>query len=167
VTRDSHAVDAWAIMAKKKIVIVEDELITAAHIEAVLADAGYEVSRIARSGEEAIRAVRETGPDLVLMDIMLAGGINGIEAVRSFRESHDVPVIYMTSNTDSATVEISRSSSKRSLMTGKNAAISWRDAGGKTAISCGVTCHFRRSGWTASRSTRSSCAASCRIESAR
>jgi len=69
---------------------------------------GYEVYRTVYSGEDAVAAVDEFEPDLILMDILLSKEMDGIEAARLIRRRHDVPIIYMTANADAATVERAR-----------------------------------------------------------
>jgi len=83
-------------MSKAKILVVEDEWIIANDIKDSLIDMGYRVSAIAASGEEALAKVEEEPPDLVLMDIVLKGKMNGIETAREIRAQRDIPVIYLT-----------------------------------------------------------------------
>ncbi len=97
-------------MKKKRIIIVEDESIIGMDIRDVLVNLGYEVSALIPSGEEAVRVVRETRPDLVLMDIIIPGKIDGIEAAKIIRDRTNIPVVYMTGNVDLATVERARES---------------------------------------------------------
>ncbi|MEJ2033506.1 MAG: response regulator [Deltaproteobacteria bacterium] len=81
---------------KPKILVVEDEWIIANDIKDSLAEMGYRVTAIAASGEDAIARVEEELPDLILMDIVLKGKMNGIETTRAIRARHDIPVIYLT-----------------------------------------------------------------------
>jgi two-component system response regulator AtoC len=87
-------------MTIPKILIVEDEFIVARDLKKRLAQFGYEVAGTVASGEEAIIAAEERRPDLVLMDIMLEGNIDGIEAAKSIRDKLNIPVIYLTSHSD-------------------------------------------------------------------
>lgn len=91
-------------MCKKKILIVEDELITAMHIHDVLVGRGYQVDDIITSGEKAVARAREQNPDLILMDIMLEGDMDGIQAVQEIVSTQDIPVIYMTAHSDESTL---------------------------------------------------------------
>jgi PAS domain S-box-containing protein len=84
--------------------IVEDENIVAADMRERLKALGYEVVALVNSGEKAVRVAEETSPDLVLMDIMLKGGMDGVEASRQIRQRIDVPVIYLTACTDDLTL---------------------------------------------------------------
>jgi len=70
-----------------RILIVEDERITAADLEEVLKDLGYEVSAVVSSGESAIREAERNPPDLVLMDIRIKGEMDGTEAARLLRNA--------------------------------------------------------------------------------
>lgn len=80
----------------RKILIVEDEMITAFDLGNQLRRLGYRVSALAKSGEEAVRLAAELDPDLVIMDVNLAGAMNGIEASRRIQETRRIPVIYLT-----------------------------------------------------------------------
>ena len=83
-------------MAKARILIVEDEAIVAADIKGTLKGLGYDVSAIAFSGEEALRKTEELHPDVVLMDIVLRGQMDGIEAAQKIYERFGIPSIFMT-----------------------------------------------------------------------
>jgi PAS domain S-box-containing protein len=83
-------------MASETILIVEDDAILAAHLEDTLAHLGYSALAPVATGEMAIEAVRTRKPDLVVMDIELAGDVNGIEAAERIGFFSDVPVIYLT-----------------------------------------------------------------------
>ncbi|OAB63065.1 hybrid sensor histidine kinase/response regulator [Leptolyngbya valderiana BDU 20041] len=92
-------------MSEIRILIVEDEAIVADDIAYRLENLGYEIADIVASGEEAIESATDYLPDLVLMDIMLQGEIDGIEAARTIRERLELPVVYLTANADRATLE--------------------------------------------------------------
>jgi signal transduction histidine kinase len=92
-------------MSKPKILIVEDEWIIGSNIQEALVVLGYDVTSIAQSGGAALEKARKESPDLILMDINLQGGMDGIEAADRIQSFLDVPVIYMTSFTDEKTVE--------------------------------------------------------------
>lgn len=92
-------------MSMSRVLIVEDESIVAADIAECLQIAGYAVSEIVASGEEGIESVRTNKPDLVLMDIMLQGAIDGIAAATTIRELADIPVVFLTAHADRATLE--------------------------------------------------------------
>lgn len=88
--------------------IVEDELIAATDIQEQLEDAGYEVTGIARSYEEALALFQETSPDLVLLDIQLDGDKDGIEVARKLNKLSLVPIVYITGNAEDETMRRAR-----------------------------------------------------------
>jgi diguanylate cyclase (GGDEF)-like protein/PAS domain S-box-containing protein len=88
----------------QSILVVEDERIVALDIKNRLKKLGYVVTGTAASGEAALAACRDDPPSLVLMDIFLDGGMDGIEAARLIRERHDIPVVYITSHDDQKTL---------------------------------------------------------------
>ena len=90
---------------KPKILIVEDERIIALETKHRLESMGYDISAIVSSGEEAIRNARELQPDLVLMDIILKGEIDGVEAAGQIRTCFDIPVVYATASVTDAGLE--------------------------------------------------------------
>jgi|GEM_PF-354643 len=92
-------------MSRARILIVEDEGIIAQDIQSTLEKLGYEVPAIAVVGEEAIEKAAELQPDLVLMDIVLSGGMDGVEAATHIRERLHIPVIFLTAHSDSATLQ--------------------------------------------------------------
>lgn len=91
-------------MTTAKILIVEDENIVARIISHAIRNLGYEEAAIANSGEEALEATAQLKPDLVLMDIYLAGEIDGIEAAQQIRDRFRIPVVYLTAFGDIETV---------------------------------------------------------------
>jgi PAS domain S-box-containing protein len=91
-------------MDKKKILVVEDEFVTASDIKATLEGLGFEVPGTVDTGEEAVKAAEQYIPDLILMDIILKGEMNGITAAGIIRQKYDIPVIYLTGQSDDATI---------------------------------------------------------------
>ncbi len=83
-------------MTKKRIMIVEDETITSMSEQQMLENLGYEVTGIAFTGEDAVQRAGADKPDLVLMDIILMGDMDGREATLKIRELYQIPVIYVT-----------------------------------------------------------------------
>jgi len=81
---------------KKKILIVEDEVMLSAWLKIQIEDEGYLVCGCITTGEEAIEFVQSTTPDLILMDINLVGKIDGIEAAEVITEKSNIPIIFMT-----------------------------------------------------------------------
>jgi two-component system cell cycle sensor histidine kinase/response regulator CckA len=87
-----------------RVLVVEDEAIVAMDISASLRVLGYEVEGPASTGAEAVGLALRTRPDLVLMDIMLRGGMDGVEAARRIREATGAPVVYLTAYADESTL---------------------------------------------------------------
>jgi len=87
-------------MGETKILVVEDEAITGMDIQRSLVEMGYSVVAIATTGELAVRKASELHPDLILMDIMLAGKMNGIEAAEEIKQQLRIPVIYLSAYSD-------------------------------------------------------------------
>jgi DNA-binding response OmpR family regulator len=82
------------------IVIVEDYQIVAMHVRAVLERAGFKVPAAFATGEEFIEYMENSKPDLVLMDVMLDGDLDGINTVDILRKKHNLPVIFLTALSD-------------------------------------------------------------------
>jgi diguanylate cyclase (GGDEF)-like protein/PAS domain S-box-containing protein len=92
-------------MNKRRILVVEDERLVARHIENMVRGLGYQVAGVAATGEDAIRITLESLPDLVLMDIMLRGDMDGIAASEQIWDKAAIPVVYLTAYADEATLE--------------------------------------------------------------
>ncbi len=92
-------------MAKKRILIVEDEFIVAQDIRSSLDRLGYAVCGVASTGETAIRMAVELRPDAILMDVVLKGDMDGIETTRHIRGKVGIPVIYLSAYADVGTLE--------------------------------------------------------------
>ncbi|MDO8874337.1 MAG: response regulator [Methanoregula sp.] len=92
-------------MTDFRIFIVEDEAIVADDIAETLRSLGYRVAGTAISGETAIEKILETRPDLVLMDIHLAGKMDGIHTAGELHKTSDIPVIYLTAYADKDLLE--------------------------------------------------------------
>lgn len=92
-------------MANEKILVVEDERIVALDIKHSLESFGYVVPCIASTGEDAIQLAKRHKPDLVLMDIVLKGDIDGIEAATVINSNYRIPVVYLTAYSDERTLQ--------------------------------------------------------------
>jgi len=88
-----------------RILIVEDEKIIARGLSDVLVHLGYTVVAAVASGEEAIQKATDLHPDLVLMDIVLKGRMDGIEAARQIRDGLDIPSIFLTAYSEDEIVQ--------------------------------------------------------------
>lgn len=93
-------------MAPLRVLIVEDEAITAMMLKQSLIASGFEVLGVAATGEDAIIAAKKSPPDLVLMDIRLADGIDGITAAVTI--NNNIPIIFMTAFVDKVTITRAR-----------------------------------------------------------
>jgi PAS domain S-box-containing protein len=91
-------------MVKAKILVVEDEGIVAKDIQSTLIQFGYEVPEVVGSGEEAIQATYRHDPDLVLMDIMIRGDLDGIDAAEIIHNQFNIPVVFLTAYSDEETL---------------------------------------------------------------
>ncbi len=89
----------------RSILVVEDERIVAQDIKKRLEDLGYTVLSVVSSGERAIQKAEKEDPDLVLMDIVLKGKLDGIEAAEHIRSHFDIPVVFLTAYADEKTLE--------------------------------------------------------------
>ena len=84
----------------KRVLIVEDEPLTAMVEQSIVTKLGYEVTGISLSGEAAIQAVKRSPPDVILMDIKLSGEMDGSQAAQIIRRDLDIPVIFITAYGD-------------------------------------------------------------------
>ncbi|WP_187262524.1 LytR/AlgR family response regulator transcription factor [Pontibacter beigongshangensis] len=91
-------------MTKPKILISEDEVIIAEDLAACLEELGYETCAI-DSGEDTINMIRETKPDLVLLDINLRGKADGIDIGLLIKTEFKIPFIFLTAYADKATID--------------------------------------------------------------
>ena len=92
-------------MKKVKALIVEDEIFVARDLQMHLEQMGYSTTSIATSGEQAIQEIENEVPDLVLMDIVLQEGMDGIETAEIIRSRFDIPVIFLTAHGDNTIFE--------------------------------------------------------------
>ena len=92
-------------LPSKRLLLVEDEFLSALELEENLRQLGYEIPAIADNGEEAVRRAGELLPDLILMDITLKGPMDGIQAAAKLQKSHPaIPIIYLTAHADDKTL---------------------------------------------------------------
>ncbi len=91
-------------MAQTSVLVVEDESIVSKDIQHSLKKLGYHVAGAASSGEQAVKLAIDTQPDIILMDIMLKGEMNGIEAAGQIRAETNIPVIFLTAYADESTL---------------------------------------------------------------
>ncbi|MCG6536732.1 MAG: response regulator, partial [Syntrophales bacterium LBB04] len=92
-------------MNREKIMVVEDEWVVADQLCRHLQDLGYTISSTASTGDEAIRKAEADSPDLILMDIVLKGKMDGIEAADRINSQFNIPMIYLTAYTNPEYIE--------------------------------------------------------------
>ena len=91
--------------AHRRALIVEDEPLFAMGLAADMQALGFDTCDLAANGQDAFLQAMEDAPDIVLMDVNLEGGLEGIEAARWLREVCDIPVVFITAYTDPDTIE--------------------------------------------------------------
>ena len=92
-------------MTAPKILIAEDDAVLLMDLRQLLADLGYEVQDVVSTGEAAVAAVAVQRPDLILMDIKLAGAMSGVTAAEQIHAATDLPIVFLTSYSESAWFE--------------------------------------------------------------
>ena len=103
-------------MRLPRILIVEDEPIIAADLQDRLEQLNYAVIGNVDSGEEALRHIAREQPDLILMDVQLAGVLDGVETAITIRKNYDIPLIFLTSNSDDGTFGRARQAAPRAFL---------------------------------------------------
>jgi two-component system, response regulator PdtaR len=92
-------------LLNSKILIVENERLVADDIKHLLEDLGYDVVGISGDGADALKKTDEIKPDLILMDIILTGDVDGIETAQQINELYSIPFIYLTAYYDDEILE--------------------------------------------------------------
>lgn len=95
-------------MKRKKIHIVEDQLIITMDLEYMLEELGYLVCGVSTNYEDAVRGIKTYQPDLVLIDIILAGDKTGIDLAHEINKNFPLPFIFLTSHADRSTIEAAK-----------------------------------------------------------
>ena len=90
---------------KTKILIAEDEAIFALSMQKALTRFGYDVCELVSTGEKAVERVRLEKPDLVIMDVILNGRVNGLEAAVQIRSGSDIPILFITGYEEGKLIE--------------------------------------------------------------
>lgn len=88
---------------KKRILIVEDELLIQMVTRQIMDTSGFEVCGVTTSGEEAVEMARTLKPDMILMDIKLENEMDGITAMEKIHGFAEIPVVYLSGNSDEVT----------------------------------------------------------------
>lgn len=84
----------------KRLMIVEDNMLIRMDLEESLLESGFDICATASAGEEALIKASEQQPELILMDIGLKGEMTGIEAATLLRRQSEVPIIFLSGNSD-------------------------------------------------------------------
>ncbi len=100
-----------------RILIVEDDMIIGANLSLQLTRLGYEVTGIESRGEEAVTHALANTPDIILMDINLKGTLNGIATVSAIQRKMDIPIIYLTANSEDATFSAAKKTRPKAFIT--------------------------------------------------
>ncbi len=95
-------------MALQKILIVEDDMIIQMFLSNIIKRADFEVIGEARSCDQLLEILATKTPDLILMDIGLIGDKDGIESAEIVNKEYNIPIVFMTGNSDEATLERAR-----------------------------------------------------------
>jgi len=98
-------------MKEKSILIVEDDFVLAQNTKYILLTVGYKIISIARSSTEALEFIKNSPPSIILMDINLGEEIDGIQLATNINSSHKIPIVFLTANYDSSTIERTKSTS--------------------------------------------------------
>jgi two-component system, response regulator PdtaR len=91
-------------MKKTSALIVEDEMITAIFLRHLLEEEGCDVIDVLATGEEVMERIGVRKPDVIVMDIMLAGEMDGIETAIQVRQRHDIPILFVSASTDQGSI---------------------------------------------------------------
>ncbi len=85
-------------MDSPRIFIVEDDALVVSHLQQILEEYNYQVAGMAASGQDAIKMVDRSNPDLILMDIRIRGPLNGLETAKKISQKHKIPIIFLTAH---------------------------------------------------------------------
>jgi len=91
-------------MGLKRILIVEDDMIIQMFLNTIITSLGFDVVGEARTCEQALQKVKDLEPEIILMDIGIAGDKDGIITTQLINETHDIPVLFLTGNSDESTL---------------------------------------------------------------
>ena len=90
---------------KTKILIAEDEAISALSMQRVLTRSGYDVCKLVSTGEEALERIKQEKPDLVILDVILNGRLNGVEVAMELRSRSGIPILFVTGYEEGKLIE--------------------------------------------------------------
>jgi two-component system, response regulator PdtaR len=93
----------------KKIIVVEDDYILALVEVKFIERMGFEIVACVTNGPDAIDAVKEHSPDIIVMDVKIEGAMDGVETMLEIQKFSDIPVVYLTGNSESSVMERAKS----------------------------------------------------------
>ena len=91
-------------MGLKRILIVEDDMIIQMFLNKIISSLGFDVVGEARTCDQALQKVKDLNPEIILMDIGIAGDKDGIITTRLIKQDYDIPVLFLTGNSDESTL---------------------------------------------------------------
>ena len=115
--KENYDVSVQSGNGKKNILLVEDERIISRMLRKIIEERGYNIVDSVSSGRDAISSAARFNPDLIIMDIMLEDDINGIEAASVILKNHDCPIIFLTGNSDPATLKSAKDINPYDMLT--------------------------------------------------
>jgi two-component sensor histidine kinase len=101
----------------KNILLVEDERIISRMLRKIIEEHGYNIVDVVSSGQDAINSAARYTPDLIIMDIMLEDEIDGVQAAIEINKNHTCPIIFLTGNSDPATLRSARNINPYQMLT--------------------------------------------------
>ena len=103
-----HLSNKQMFMENKKVLIVEDDSVLSLFYRSLLKRMGYQVCAVVANSDLVEEKLRETSPDFIMMDVKIAGNLDGIDTARKVRETHHLPIIFSTGNSELATMQRAR-----------------------------------------------------------
>ncbi|MBU2549394.1 MAG: PAS domain S-box protein [Proteobacteria bacterium] len=94
-----------SVKRTERVLVVEDEVIIGQDLKSRIQEMGYQVRGPVATAEEAVESVRRELPDLVLMDVILAGAMDGIEAAETIRSIAEIPIVFVTAYADEERID--------------------------------------------------------------
>ncbi len=101
----------------KKVLVVEDNFIIQMFLEEIISGMGHEILASTDNGREALAMSKTLSPDVIMLDIGLSGGLNGIELADIINEKYKIPFVFLTGNSDRITLEKAKSTGPLHIIT--------------------------------------------------
>ena len=103
-------------MERKSVLIIEDEMIHGMLLKSSIENSGYRVLDVISRGEDAVNAAIDHRPDLIISDILLKGGINGVDAIEQILNHIDIPSIFLTALSDTGIMKQANETSPSAII---------------------------------------------------